>query len=566
MAHYRRIFLGLVLIINLVAPVEAVELLTDHWDLGSIDQQKWNVAGDVEVVPIQEGDFALRFKETKSLHWESCLMSRTAFARGGNLRITYKLWGEGFQAAEGKDGLVTRYGGCLYGPWQSSFYELASYFTGEAVLTQSGNFFAFDENRNYRRGKIPDSDAFTAALAEATSKDTAITIRVTLGDQSGALFEWKDSSGWHTSKDTRGKGGGEFRMSRWEVMRKSVGESPWAKVGFVTAQYTAYIDDLVVENDLSETDYEAVRRSLPPTPDRITREKAVPWSLQKIDDHPDKFQFAITTDLTGGYKNGVFELAVEKLNLLRPEFVITVGDLVEGYVNNATVIRNMFEEFDSWVAKLDMPFYYVPGNHDVCIEWKDNDLMLRMWRERYGMDYYHFIYRNVLFLCLNTSAHGNHYMLGKEQTDWAVKTLAENSQVRWTMVILHDPLWEYQWDTGWPTVEKALQDRPYTVFAGHYHRYTKFQRNRQNYYILAATGGSFDENVPVEEKGGMDHFAWVTLTEKGPVVANITLPGVYDDSVITEDHQREYLNTWSDWMEQRAKEHGLYNELQKSGE
>ena len=545
------------------SPVFAVTLVDEDWDSGRIDTAKWNFAGLTEVVDLEDGDFALSITDTDIHHWESTIMSREAFARGGKLRVTYKIWGEGLEMAEGMSGLVPKHGSCLYGPWHFSFYELASYFTLEAALSQSSNYFCFTENGNYRNRKMPDSDAFTRALAQADSKKNAVIIRVTLGDDNGASFEWKAGDQWHTSMDTRGTKRKDNRMSRYCVPREHVGDNPRAKIGFVTVKYKAYVDDIVVENDLTEEEYQSLEASLPPEPEHIVRPEAVPWTNQNYDDDPDKFQFAVTTDLTGGYKYPVFEIAVEKINLLRPEFVLTVGDLVEGYVNNATVIRNMFEEFDSWVAGFEVPFFYVPGNHDVGIEWKDNDLMARMWRERYGKEYYHFIYKDVLFVCLNTTDNGTHYTLDTKQTDWARKILAENAGVRWTIVIMHDPLWEYKWDTGWPTVEDALIGRPHTVFAGHYHRFTKFKRNDQNYYVLSGTGGSFQENIPVEEKGGMDHFAWVTMTDDGPIVANITLPGVYDDEVMTEEKLRDYLDEWSNWMEQRARTHGVYKALEE---
>ena len=51
---------------------------------------------------------------------------------------------------------------------------------------------------------------------------------------------------------------------------------------------------------------------------------------------PDNFQFAIISDLTGGYRQGIFDDAVKKLNLLEPEFVMSVGDLIQGYTENET--------------------------------------------------------------------------------------------------------------------------------------------------------------------------------------------------------------------------------------
>jgi hypothetical protein len=552
----------LIIFLVIFAPCEVFcgVLLNESWDSGEISKSFWNHSGDVEVVRVVGGDYAIKFEETPSQHWESTLMSKESFARGGNVRVTYKLWGKGLKPTKGRDGLVKSYSGCLYGPWHDSFYELASYFTLEAGISQIQDYFCFDENRNFRRQKLPDTTRFSAALTSATSKDSALTIRVTLGDDSGALLEWKSDGKWHKSMDTRGKAPKDLRMSRWAVYRNLIGDNPQAKIGFVTASYESYVDDIVVENDLSSEEYKSIKSTLD-DPVRIKRSEAVPWTQKQFPDDEKKFQFAITTDLTGNYKNDVFQVAVEKLNLLRPDFVITVGDLVEGYVNNRTVVRNMFEELDLWVSKLEVPFYYVPGNHDVGVEWKDNDLMASVWEERYGKQYYHFLYKDVLFVCLNTTDNGNHYLIGEEQVAWVKRVLNDNEDVRWTIVVLHDPLWEYDWDTGWPAVEDALSGRQHTVFAGHYHRYTKFIRNGQKYYILAATGGAFKEHQPVEVQGGMDHFAWVTMTEEGPLVANVTLPGVYDDELITEEKQREFLDSFSGWMEDRAREQGLYKPL-----
>lgn len=44
----------------------------------------------------------------------------------------------------------------------------------------------------------------------------------------------------------------------------------------------------------------------------------------------DRFIFAIHGDLTGGERPRVFEIAMAKFNQLRPEFVISVSDLIEG--------------------------------------------------------------------------------------------------------------------------------------------------------------------------------------------------------------------------------------------
>ena len=89
-----------------------------------------------------------------------------------------------------------------------------------------------------------------------------------------------------------------------------------------------------------------------------------PWSHLQFPDANVEFQFAVISDNTGGAYPGVFDAAMTKLNLIQPEFVMSVGDLIEGHSNNPEALIAEWEEIDASVDKLDMPFFYVVGNHD----------------------------------------------------------------------------------------------------------------------------------------------------------------------------------------------------------
>ena len=52
-----------------------------------------------------------------------------------------------------------------------------------------------------------------------------------------------------------------------------------------------------------------------------TVSSAQPWSHLKMNNEPNNFQFAIVSDRTGEHREGVFEDAIDRLNLLQPEFV-----------------------------------------------------------------------------------------------------------------------------------------------------------------------------------------------------------------------------------------------------
>jgi predicted phosphodiesterase len=240
----------------------------------------------------------------------------------------------------------------------------------------------------------------------------------------------------------------------------------------------------------------------------------------------------IVSDRTGGHRMGVFSDAVMKANLLQPEFIMSVGDLVEGYTEDSSTIESQWDEFDGIIQKAAARFFYVPGNHDYT-----NKTMGDIWRARLGPDYYHFLYKDVLFICMNSEDHYNQgyntASLGKEQYLYFKSVLEKHQNVRWTFVFMHQPLWIYK-DTGsWTDFELLLQQRNHTVFAGHVHKYTHYNRNKSDYIVLGTTGGI--SNLRGKAFGEADHLSWVTMRESGPIIANIMLDGIEDKAFVTEE-------------------------------
>ena len=270
-----------------------------------------------------------------------------------------------------------------------------------------------------------------------------------------------------------------------------------------------------------------------------------PWTNLEWNNDPTNFQFVVVTDRTGGMRPGIFEQGVEKVNLLQPEFVLSVGDLIQGYTEDVDEIKRQWDEFDEFVKRLNMPFFYVVGNHDIT-----NKIMEDIWKERLGSTYYHFVYHDVLFLCLNSEegldAHRSSFF-SEQQRAYVQQALADNPDVRWTMVFLHKPVWLAQESenedvkqqiekSGWSEIESMLQGRKHTVFAGHIHRYTHRTRNNSKYITLATTGGGSRLGGPIF--GQFDHVLWVTMTDQGPVMANLMLEGIWDDDFSREDVEK----------------------------
>lgn len=253
----------------------------------------------------------------------------------------------------------------------------------------------------------------------------------------------------------------------------------------------------------------------------------VPVTNRTFNNAGTTFRFAIVSDRTGGMRADIFDEAIDKVEMMQPEFVLSVGDLIDGYTEDPKVWNTQWDEFDAIVEKLSMPFYYVPGNHDTS-----NELLTKVWRERHGRDYYHFIYKDVLFLALNTDeVKGGG--IGNPQIEYFRKVLDENKEVRWTLLFMHRPLWSYGNRLGYDGIEEALRERNYTVFSGHHHHYRYKIHNGMEHFTLATSGGGSWMRDP--QVGELDHITWVTMKDEGPEIANIDINGIYGKNLVSEE-------------------------------
>ncbi len=254
-----------------------------------------------------------------------------------------------------------------------------------------------------------------------------------------------------------------------------------------------------------------------------------PVTHLKFNSDTSKLQFAIVSDLWGGNRPGVFEDAVDKLELLQPEFVMSVGDLIDGKTYDSIVIEEQWKDFANKVSSLSMPFFYVPGNHDI-----GNPLMERQFKKRFGSPYYYFIYKNALFLTVNTED-GGRSGISDGQVNYFKKVIADNPGVRWTFIFMHRPVWfsNTEKKEGYEKIEAALKGHNYTLFSGHHHTYSIHNQNGNKHFILGSTGGGSD--LRGEKFGEYDHVTMVTLGNAQPKIINLKLEGIIKEDVVNEN-------------------------------
>ena len=87
--------------------------------------------------------------------------------------------------------------------------------------------------------------------------------------------------------------------------------------------------------------------------------------------------------------------AISITNEIKPDFVITTGDLVQDRLEqkHVDIIKELY-------ATLNCPYYFTPGNSDLTNTPEKIDI--ERYRERFGADYYSFFHKDCHFIMLNS--------------------------------------------------------------------------------------------------------------------------------------------------------------------
>jgi len=262
----------------------------------------------------------------------------------------------------------------------------------------------------------------------------------------------------------------------------------------------------------------------------IPRGLPTPWTFAPGRSGARAFTFTVFGDRTGNLQAHTLEKVVDTLNRRASSspsaFVITVGDLIEGYSDNIPTLLRMWEEFDAGIGRLSQPFFRAPGNHDI-----GNRTMQEVYRARFSRDYYYFVFNDVLFLVLNTedpapelpeamrtamNQRAEQAVAGAQlpadplvpcdrnavetpipaRAVFSIPNISEaqaayfehvidaHENVKWTFVFMHKPAWREPVAERFKRIEQRLQSRPYTVMAGHTHWYTRERFNERDYYTV----------------------------------------------------------------------------------
>jgi hypothetical protein len=305
---------------------------------------------------------------------------------------------------------------------------------------------------------------------------------------------------------------------------------------------------------------------------------AQPWTAKPASG-PGPLRFVVIGDRTGLARPGVFEQALRQIRLLQPDFVLSVGDLIEGYSDDRAEIDRQWAAVDQAIAASGIAFVHTPGNHDI-----DNAITSDAWERLRGPRYYSFTYKGALFIVLNTedkpqampeklqrqfygliaamkadpektqkamierlsagTSNAKDYdtlesaSFGDPQIAFVRDTLKRHPHAKWTFVVMHKPAWKKEFHC-FAEMQELLHGRPHTVMAGHTHYFTHEMIDGADYINMGTTGGIFpmasENGTPLRlGPGTMDHILLVNLQPEGPAIANLRLSGLMDKAGQTE--------------------------------
>jgi 3',5'-cyclic AMP phosphodiesterase CpdA len=214
-------------------------------------------------------------------------------------------------------------------------------------------------------------------------------------------------------------------------------------------------------------------------------------------------QFGFISDNKGyAEETSLYEKAVEKINELRPVFVVITGDLVNNRTNKA-----QWDEFRRITSKIKPRVYIVPGNHDLGHELTEADL--KEFDEMFGTDRFAIGYRKSRFIGINSNLIKSEVpVLENEQLQWLQQQLAAAKGSDHILIFCHHPF--FIKDPAEP--EQYFNIKPETrarylalfeqsgvdaIFAGHLHKNAEASYDN----ILMITTSSIGKQLGSDKPG-----------------------------------------------------------------
>jgi len=213
-------------------------------------------------------------------------------------------------------------------------------------------------------------------------------------------------------------------------------------------------------------------------------------STRAVTEPKNDFRFSVMGDRTGGATPEIYGRVWREIDLLHPDFVINVGDTIEGH-NDSTTESEWRDLRPLWERYKHYPLYFTPGNHDI---WSDASRDIYQ-RETARPPYYSFNYQDAHFTVLDNS---RTQALSDEQVKFLEEDLKANQDRRPKFVFFHKPYWIVLLKlqaSEFPLHELARRYGVSHIISGHGHQFVRLVRDGIVYMEVGSSGGSIQRGL-----------------------------------------------------------------------
>lgn len=197
-----------------------------------------------------------------------------------------------------------------------------------------------------------------------------------------------------------------------------------------------------------------------------------------------EFRFIILGDRTGEAVPGVYEEAWKEASQDRPDFLVSVGDTIEGG-NDRTVVAEWQQITRIFAVYRRFRIFLTPGNHDV---WSVASANAYQKYARHPL-HYGFDYGQAHFTILDNSRSDK---MPSEELAFLEKDLRLHAGQSVKFVFSHRPSWILQVLLKNPDFEINQLAKRYGVkyvIAGHLHEMLHFELDGVTYLSIGSSGG-----------------------------------------------------------------------------
>ncbi len=232
---------------------------------------------------------------------------------------------------------------------------------------------------------------------------------------------------------------------------------------------------------------------------------------------------------------------IQEINLMSPEAVFIIGDLIYGYEKRKDVLEEEWKNFLRAASFFAMPYYLVPGNHEIF----GSPLGRELYEKYAGPTYWAKLVKGKLFVALSTEEVGYEESLSPAEIRFLKETLKKFRRVKKKYILMHRPLWwPYEDHDLWmgkihPLLKKYGVN---AVFAGHYHEYEYREIDGIRYIV---TGGGGAESSREEFNGSFPHFLYVKEGKDRDLYLVVGSRGVFPANFVTpakKERLEEFLH------------------------